>query len=115
MTKRQLIDQITHINRSANPDFLARFDDVDLDDYLQHLKVIQIPRLSGDSRRFDHYFEDGPSLRLADTMIATAVSDLPDSQDTVKLDCAELALFSECYEQPAAQDAARSEPLRKHA
>ncbi len=111
MTKRQLIDQITHINHSAKPDFLARFDDVDLDDYLQHLKVMQTPRLSGDSRRFDHYFEDGPALRLADTTLATVVSDMPDGQDTVELDCSELALFSECYEQPAAQD----EPVRRHA
>lgn len=44
MTKRQLIDQIIQINRSADPSFLAQFDPDDLSDYLQHLRLAQTPR-----------------------------------------------------------------------
>lgn len=44
MTKRELIDEIRAINRSADPGFLAQFDDADLDDYLRHLRVVRQPR-----------------------------------------------------------------------
>lgn len=37
MNKRQLIDEIIRINRTARPSFLARFDEGDLDEYLRHL------------------------------------------------------------------------------
>jgi len=45
MTKRQLIDEILTINRSAKAAFLAKFDGADLDEYLQHLLVVREPRL----------------------------------------------------------------------
>ena len=40
MTKRELIDQITVLNPSAQPAFLADFDGRDLAEYLQHLKWV---------------------------------------------------------------------------
>ena len=40
MTKRELIDQITVLNPSARPAFLADFADEDLAEYLQHLRWV---------------------------------------------------------------------------
>ena len=57
MTKRQLIEEIITINHTAQPEFLARFEDTDLDQYLQHLRVLSKPRLSGDPNRYDKYFK----------------------------------------------------------
>ncbi len=45
MTKRQTIDQILNMNRSAKPEFLAQFDQEDLDEYLRHLHIARSPRL----------------------------------------------------------------------
>ena len=36
MTKRQLIDDIRKINTTAEPHFLAQFDDAALKQYLEH-------------------------------------------------------------------------------
>lgn len=44
MTKRQIIDEIIQINRSAKAEFLAQFDAEELDAYLQHLRAAQTPR-----------------------------------------------------------------------
>jgi len=55
MSKRQLIDEIRSVNRTALPEFLARFDEVDLNDYLQHLIRSQAPRLQGKSARYGQY------------------------------------------------------------
>jgi hypothetical protein len=62
MTKRQLIDEIVAINQSAKAEFLARFGDVDLGEYLSHLRSAREPRLTGDSRRFDRYFRNVPVM-----------------------------------------------------
>ena len=43
MTKRELIDEITHLNPTAGADFLASFDDADLCEYLLHLKWVVPP------------------------------------------------------------------------
>ena len=64
MTKRQLIDEIMGINRSAQPEFLAHFSDEDLNEYLEHLKILRTPRLSGDPRRYDAYFENVPTIAV---------------------------------------------------
>jgi len=40
MTKRELIDEITHLNTSASPAFLAGFADDDLSAYLRRLRRI---------------------------------------------------------------------------
>ncbi len=65
MTKRQMIDEILAINTTAEPAFLARFGDTDLDEYLEHLRLIQMPRLSGDSSRYARYFENCPKIAAA--------------------------------------------------
>jgi len=56
MTKRQLIDRIVEINRSASPEFLASFQDDELGKYLDHLQVVGTPRLTGNGRRYERYF-----------------------------------------------------------
>jgi len=61
MTKRQLIDEIVQINQTAQPGFLAQFEDADLNEYLEHLRVIRTPRLSGDARRFERHFVNCPT------------------------------------------------------
>ena len=57
MTKRQLIDQILSLNQTAEPAFLAQFQDRDLDEYLAHLTVAKMPRGASPSarRRRDFY------------------------------------------------------------
>jgi len=70
MTKRQLIDEIVTINHSAHPGFLARFDDGELNAYLQHLKTTQDPRLTGDPHRYDHYFVGVPTVPTTSPSLA---------------------------------------------
>jgi len=65
MTKRQLIDEIVSRNQSARPEFLARFGENQLDEYLQHLRVVETPRLNGDPHRFDRYFDGCPTVAVA--------------------------------------------------
>jgi hypothetical protein len=38
MTKRELIDEILRFNRTADPEFLSQFDNVELAEYLDHLE-----------------------------------------------------------------------------
>ncbi len=64
MTKRQLIDRVMELNETAKPEFLARFDEVDLNEYLNHLLVLQTPRLSGEKGRYDRYFANCPSISV---------------------------------------------------
>ena len=42
MDKTQLIESIREINKSAKPEFLARFSEEDLRSYLQHLKELDL-------------------------------------------------------------------------
>ena len=44
MTKRQLIDEIRTMNGSAEPAFLAKFGDEQLEAYLHHLRTALSPR-----------------------------------------------------------------------
>ena len=46
MTKRQYIDEILKINRSAKPEFLAKFSEKDLAEYFRHLGAAAVPRES---------------------------------------------------------------------
>ncbi len=64
MTKRQLIDEIVSINKSAPAAFLASFDDGELNEYLEHLKFTQEPKPSVDSGKYDYYFQSPRSLHL---------------------------------------------------
>lgn len=45
MSKRELIDCICEINRSAKPEFLANFCEEDLSDYLEHLMELDLEEL----------------------------------------------------------------------
>lgn len=45
MDKGQLIDDIRRLNQTAQPEFLAQFDEAALRQYLQHLNVAQEKRL----------------------------------------------------------------------
>ena len=42
MSKRELIDCICEINKSARPDFLASFSVDELDAYLEHLMELDL-------------------------------------------------------------------------
>lgn len=46
MTKRELIDQITRLNPTAMPAFLADFKDGDLAEYLKHLRWASAPQVA---------------------------------------------------------------------
>ena len=61
MTKRELIDEIVTINHSAGAEFLAKFDDQQLVDYLRHLAVLKTPRLTGDASRYAKHFAPRPT------------------------------------------------------
>jgi hypothetical protein len=45
MGKRELIDYICEINKSARPEFLAQFSEEDLNVYLEHLMEIDLEEL----------------------------------------------------------------------
>jgi len=45
MSKRELIDCICEINRSAKPRFLADFSEEDLKAYLEHLMELDLEEL----------------------------------------------------------------------
>lgn len=62
MTKRELIDEIAMRNPTAKPEFLSRFDEMDLGAYLDHLIVARRPRLSGGGNRFAKYFMTSEQL-----------------------------------------------------
>jgi hypothetical protein len=42
MSKRELIDYIREINRSAKPEFLANFSEEELGAYLEHLMELDV-------------------------------------------------------------------------
>ncbi len=59
MTKRQLIDDIRRYNTSAQPQFLAQFDDEALKQYLEHLEQACRKHL-----RQSAFIPKGPRLRM---------------------------------------------------
>ena len=70
MTKRQLIDEIVSINRTAEPGFLAQFNDADLDEYLRHLELTRTRRAWSDPDRYAGYFRGCPTIGAAETRSA---------------------------------------------
>ena len=46
MSKRELIDYICEINKSAKPEFLATFSEEDLKAYLEHLMELDLEELA---------------------------------------------------------------------
>jgi hypothetical protein len=59
MTKRQLIDEIRTMNPTAQPQFLAQFDEPELGQYLDHLKAAQEKRL-----KIASWVRPAPKFRL---------------------------------------------------
>jgi hypothetical protein len=45
MSKREVIDCICEINRSAKPEFLANFSEEELNTYLEHLMELDVEEL----------------------------------------------------------------------
>jgi hypothetical protein len=45
MTKRELIDYICKINKTAKPEFLATFSEEELNAYLEHLMELDLEEL----------------------------------------------------------------------
>jgi hypothetical protein len=45
MSKRELIDCICEINKSAKAEFLARFSENELKDYLEHLMELDLEEI----------------------------------------------------------------------
>lgn len=46
MSKRELIECICEINRSAKPEFLASFSEDELSDYLEHLMELNLEEVT---------------------------------------------------------------------
>ena len=46
MSKRELIECICEINKSAKPEFLAVFSEDDLHDYLEHLMELDLQEIA---------------------------------------------------------------------
>jgi hypothetical protein len=46
MSKRELIECICEINKSAKPEFLASFSEKDLNDYLEHLMELDLQEIA---------------------------------------------------------------------
>jgi len=46
MSKRELIDSICEINKTAKPEFLAGFSEEELKDYLKHLMELDLEELA---------------------------------------------------------------------
>ena len=46
MNKRELIDCICEINKSAKPEFLATFSEEELSAYLEHLMELDLEKLA---------------------------------------------------------------------
>jgi hypothetical protein len=59
MNKRQLIDDIRRYNITAQPQFLAQFDEDALKQYLEHLEQARRKHT-----RYDAFVPKGPKLRM---------------------------------------------------
>ncbi len=60
MTKRELIDGILQFNRTADPEFLSQFDNVELAEYLDHLEQAEQAAIArGPSPWADTFQYDG--------------------------------------------------------
>jgi hypothetical protein len=59
MSKRQIIDAIRELNPTAEPTFLAQFDDGDLAQYLQHLRDARAKHV-----RIDDAAMPSPDVRM---------------------------------------------------
>ncbi len=46
MDKKELIDSIREINKTAKPEFLAEFSEADLNAYLEHLMELDLEEVA---------------------------------------------------------------------
>jgi hypothetical protein len=84
MTKRELIDAIADINPTAMPEFLARFSDLALREYYEHLYAAQRPRQAATRERYEQYFSEPPtqaSPPSAMVAVEHVAADLDDTDD----------------------------------
>ncbi len=109
MTKRQLIEEIVSINRTAEPGFLAQFNDADLDEYLRHLELTRTRRVWSDPNRYAGYFRGCPTISAAATpSVELDEAHRPytddendediDAPDSLDLNLSEDAVFRASYE-----------------
>lgn len=80
MTKRELIDAIVDLNPTAMPEFLARFSDLALREYYEHLDAARQPRLAGETQRYEQYFHEPPT-RTSPVSETLAVEQMADDLD----------------------------------
>lgn len=81
MTKRQMIDEIVTLNHTAKPAFLARFNEVDLNEYLEQLLNLRKPSLSGDARQYAKYFGQNTTVFQAPPASTPQQDGSPELQD----------------------------------
>ncbi|MBS3821614.1 MAG: hypothetical protein GVY16_03005 [Planctomycetes bacterium] len=84
MTKRELIDAIVDINPTAMPEFLARFSDLALHEYYEHLCAARQPRPAGHGERYEQYFGDPaatPSPQSQSIAVAQVADDLDETDE----------------------------------
>ena len=77
MTKRQIIDNIIDTNPTAEPGFLAQFEQVDLLDYLRKLDRLSAPRLAGAS----HWRPQAIATPVVNAEVLVAASACPAATD----------------------------------
>ena len=112
MTKRQLIDEIIAINRSAAPAFLAEFEDAQLSEYLGHLRLVGTPRLTGDSQRYAKYFKNCPTIPAdepAETHQQNSDASAPDLEESDRPEHTSAAEPTEADQEPVAVTAGASD------
>jgi hypothetical protein len=95
MTKRQIIDDILLLNRSAKPAFLARFDSEELDAYLRHLQLAQTPRLSCMEGQYAKYFQNVPAIGATEPPREETSPEPAPADDWLPLADAEPMLFGD--------------------
>ncbi len=86
MTKRQLIDDIVAINHSAQPEFLAQFQDQELTEYLEHLALLRQPRPHADPHSFDRYFEQAQPIPQDSAIQIEPVTTVPAAPGALEYD-----------------------------
>ena len=86
MTKRELINEIMEINRTADAAFLADFDVDQLEDYLGQLYKVNPPRVkaqSTQSARAQQYMPEKPISQMSDDEIDHKLSQVLDGMISV--------------------------------
>jgi hypothetical protein len=86
MSKRELIDEIVRLNPTAKTDFLARFKEKDLNEYLEHLTWLispsNVPSTTSPaaSPAATQHAETAANLAEEQSNVAVAVADASDDE-----------------------------------